>query len=67
LEISTDPICGAEQNGFNYWRKVGKFFHERRKFVRNHSKAIGMIYPFPRDGEPSMPSVASFKGHLKAN
>jgi hypothetical protein len=31
LEISTDPICGAEQKGFNYWRKVGKFFHERRK------------------------------------
>jgi hypothetical protein len=31
LEISSDPICGAEQKGFNYWRKVGKFFHERRK------------------------------------
>jgi hypothetical protein len=31
LEISTDPICGAEQKGFNYWRKLGKFFHERRK------------------------------------
>jgi hypothetical protein len=31
LEISTDPICGAEQKGFNYWRKVGKFFHEQRK------------------------------------
>jgi hypothetical protein len=31
LEISTDPICGAEQKGFNYWRKVGKFFHERMK------------------------------------
>jgi hypothetical protein len=31
LEISTDPICGAEKKGFNYWRKVGKFFHERRK------------------------------------
>jgi hypothetical protein len=28
LEISTDPICDAEQKGFNYWRKVGKFFHE---------------------------------------
>jgi hypothetical protein len=27
LEISTDPICGAEQKGFNYWGKVGKFFH----------------------------------------
>jgi hypothetical protein len=31
LEISTDPICGTEQKEFNYWRKVGKFFHERRK------------------------------------
>jgi hypothetical protein len=31
LEISTGPICSAEQKGFNYWRKVGKFFHERRK------------------------------------
>jgi hypothetical protein len=31
LELSTDPICGAEQKGFNYWRKVGKFFHEWRK------------------------------------
>jgi hypothetical protein len=30
MEISTDPICGAEQKGF-YWRKVGKFFHEQRK------------------------------------
>jgi hypothetical protein len=30
LEISTDPICGAEQKGFNYWRKVGKFFHKRK-------------------------------------
>jgi hypothetical protein len=30
LEVSIDPICSAEQNGFNYWRKVGKFFHERR-------------------------------------
>jgi hypothetical protein len=28
LEISTDPICGAEQKGFNYWTKVGKFFHK---------------------------------------
>jgi hypothetical protein len=31
LEISTDPICGAEQKGLNYWRKVGKFLHEQRK------------------------------------
>jgi hypothetical protein len=31
LEISTDPIYGAEQKGFNYWRKVEKFFHEQRK------------------------------------
>jgi hypothetical protein len=31
LEISTDLICGAKQKGFNYGRKVGKFFHERRK------------------------------------
>jgi hypothetical protein len=31
LEISIDPICGAGQKGFNFWRKVGKFFHEWRK------------------------------------
>jgi hypothetical protein len=31
LEIPIDPICGAEQKGFNYWMKVGKFFHEQRK------------------------------------
>jgi hypothetical protein len=31
LEISTNPISGTEQKGFNYWRKVRKFFHERRK------------------------------------
>jgi hypothetical protein len=31
LEISTDPICAAEQKGSNYWRKVGQFFHEQRK------------------------------------
>jgi hypothetical protein len=35
------------------------------RFVRNHSKAIGMMYPFPRDGALSMPSVASSKDHLK--
>jgi hypothetical protein len=34
-------------------------------FVRNHSKAIEMISPFPRDGALSMPSVASSKDHLK--
>jgi hypothetical protein len=28
LEISTDPICGAKQKGFNYWRMVRKFFHK---------------------------------------
>jgi hypothetical protein len=27
LEISTNPICCAKQKGFNYWRKLGKFFH----------------------------------------
>jgi hypothetical protein len=31
MAISTDPICGAEQKGFYYWWKVGKFFHEQRK------------------------------------
>jgi hypothetical protein len=31
LEISTDPICGAEKKGSNYWMKVRKFFHEQRK------------------------------------
>jgi hypothetical protein len=31
MEISTDPFCGTEQKGFNYWRKVGKFFHEQSK------------------------------------
>jgi hypothetical protein len=65
LDISTDPIFSAEQKGFYYWRKVGKFFHERRNICENHSKAIEMISPFPRDGAPSMPSVASSKDHLK--
>jgi hypothetical protein len=37
LEISTDPICGAEQKGFNYRRKVGKFFHKRRKICEFQS------------------------------
>jgi hypothetical protein len=54
LEISTDPICGAEQKGFNYWRKVGKFFHERGKIYQkpfqsdrndlSHSKRWGTIH-----------------------
>jgi hypothetical protein len=29
------------------------------------SKAIGVTYPFPRDGASSMPSIASFKGSFK--
>jgi hypothetical protein len=33
LEISTDPICSAEQKGFAYWRKVGKFFHDEMKLA----------------------------------
>jgi hypothetical protein len=33
--------------------------------VRNHSKAIGVTYPFPRYGAPSIPSVASFKGRSR--
>jgi hypothetical protein len=54
LEISTDPICGVEQKGFNYWRKVRKFFHERRKICEKQfqsdrndlslSKRWGTIY-----------------------
>jgi hypothetical protein len=26
-----NSICGAEQKGFDYWKKVGKFFHEQSK------------------------------------
>jgi hypothetical protein len=50
LEISTDSICGAEQKGFNYWRMWGNSSTSEGRFVRNHSKAIGMTSPFPRDG-----------------
>jgi hypothetical protein len=31
MEISPDTICSADQKEFNYWRKVGNFFHEQRK------------------------------------
>jgi hypothetical protein len=33
--ISQDPLCGAEQKGVAYWRRVGKYFYERRKFPPN--------------------------------
>jgi hypothetical protein len=29
MEISQDPICGAEQKGA-YWWKIGKYFYEQR-------------------------------------
>jgi hypothetical protein len=32
IEISQDPLCGAEQKGFAYWRRVGKYFNEHRLF-----------------------------------
>ena len=35
VEVSQDPIHGAEQKGFQFWSKVGKFFHEHRKFPPN--------------------------------
>ena len=35
VEVSQDPICGAEQKGFQFWRKVWNFFHEQRKFEPN--------------------------------
>jgi hypothetical protein len=31
MAISQDPICGTEQNGKAYWRKVTQEFHERRQ------------------------------------
>jgi hypothetical protein len=33
LKISTNTICCTEMKGFNYWKKVGKFFHEQRKLA----------------------------------
>ena len=31
MDISQDPICGAEQKGTAYWRKVANYFHKHRK------------------------------------
>jgi hypothetical protein len=61
IEITNDPICNAEQNGFNYWRKVGKFFHEQRKLCEKPFQSD----PYPRNGAQSMPSVASVKGRSR--
>jgi hypothetical protein len=58
LEISSGPICVAEQKGFNYWRKVGKFFHEQRKICEKPFQSDRDDLYLPRDGASSIPSVA---------
>jgi hypothetical protein len=65
MEISTDPICGAKQKGSTIGGRWENSSMSKGRCVRNHSKAIGVTYPFPRDGAPSMPSVASFKSRLR--
>jgi hypothetical protein len=32
LHIGTDPVSGAEQKGGCFWRRIGLYFHEHRKF-----------------------------------
>jgi hypothetical protein len=65
LEISTYPICGAEQKGFAYWRKVGKFFHEQRKLAENLSTAIKMPYSFSKRCGIIHAECSKFQGSFK--
>jgi hypothetical protein len=65
IEISTDPICDAEQRDSTIGGRWANSSMSKGRFARNHFKAIGVTYPFPRDGAPSMPSVASSKGHSR--
>jgi hypothetical protein len=65
LEISTDTICGVEQKGFNYWRKVGKLFHKRRKICEKPFQSDRNDLSLSKRWAPSMPSVATSKDHLK--
>jgi hypothetical protein len=65
LEISTDPICGAEQKGFSYCRKVGKFFHERRKICEKPFQSDWNDLSLSKRWALSMQSVASSNDHLK--
>jgi hypothetical protein len=32
MDIGQDLICGAEQKGGTYWRRIVKYLQERRKF-----------------------------------
>ena len=36
MDISQDPICGAEQKGTAYWRKVANYFHKDMKIRPNN-------------------------------
>jgi hypothetical protein len=65
LEISTDPIAAPRKRDSTIGDRWGNSSMSEGRFVRNNSKAIGMTSPFPRDGAPSMASVASSKDRLK--
>ncbi|KQK11640.1 hypothetical protein BRADI_2g61365v3, partial [Brachypodium distachyon] len=32
LKIGQDPVCGAEQKGQAYWKRIFDFFHEQQQF-----------------------------------
>ena len=32
MEVGKDKICGAEQKGSDYWRRIYEYFHEQRSF-----------------------------------
>jgi hypothetical protein len=65
LEISTDPICVAEQKGFNYWRKAGKFFHERRKICEKLFQSDWNDLSLSKRWGTIHTECSSSKGHLK--
>ena len=31
-----DPVCGTEQKGNKYWKKIWKEYHEQKKYVKPH-------------------------------
>jgi hypothetical protein len=39
LHVGTDPVSGAEQKGGCFWRRVGLYFHEHRKFKPKNFKS----------------------------
>jgi hypothetical protein len=59
------PFAVPSKRDSTIGRRWANSSMSKGRFVRNHSKLIRMISLFSRDGAPSMPSVASSKGHLK--